>query len=43
MKSGKDVLPSDHKIRLDLITLKNGDVKTAQKEKEVLEELQRSD
>lgn len=43
MKSGTDSLQSDHKKRLDLITLKNGDVKLAQKEKEIQEEAQRKD
>lgn len=43
MKTGKDVLLSDHKKRLDLITLRIGDIKNAQKEKEVLEDLQRKD
>ncbi|KAL4463958.1 hypothetical protein ABPG74_005895 [Tetrahymena malaccensis] len=43
MKQGNDSLESDHKKRLDLITLKQGNVKQAQVEKEVLEEFQRKD
>lgn len=36
-------MESDHKKRPDLITLKSGDIKNAQKEKEIHEEIQRRD